>query len=227
MGIKRYFVELLALLAIAVVYYGETIWCWAHGGSASNGETLRNLALAVGACLAAFIGLPLAIWRSYVANRQAKAAHMQAETSERGLRNERYQKGAEILGSDMRATRLGGIAALARLAREHPEDYHVQIMDRFCDFVRHPAKTEAESKAVAAEAAKKKCPPDIEAAAKAVGECRRRLSDEGRLKDIEGDWRLDLIGAELTKAALWGAHLTGATLFGAPPRRRDPRPRAP
>ena len=207
--------ELLAIVALSVAYYWEDIRHWAYGEKASNGETLRSLALAVGACLAAFIGLPLAIWRSIVANRQAEAAHRQAETFERERRDERYQKGAEMLGSDTLVTRLGGIAALARLARERPEEYHVQIMDRLCAFVKHPTETDAESEAGDAEAAKKECPPDVEAAAKAVGECRRRLSDEGRLQDIERDRGLDLTGAKLTEASLWGAHLEGAGLDDA------------
>ncbi len=228
--LKRFFVALLlvllAIVALLVVYFWEDIHCWAYGEKASNGETLRSLALAVGACLAAFIGLPLAIWRGIVANsqakaanrqaetanRQAKIANRQAETSERGLRNERYQKGAEMLGSDTLATRLGGIYAFERLAREHPEEHHVEIMELLCAFVRHPTKTEAESEAVAAGAPKKKCPPDVEAAAKAVGKCRRRLSDEGRLKDIERDLVLDLTGAHLEGAYLEGAHLEGADL---------------
>ncbi len=220
--LKRYFVELLVLLPIvgvlsvipALVYW-EEIWSWAHGNGASKGATLRNLALAYGAFLAAFIGLPLAIWRSFVANRQAKTANRQAETSERGVRNERYQKGAEMLGSDTLATRLGGIYALERLAGERPEDYHVQIMDQLCAFVRHPTKTEAESEAGDAVDREPRCPPDIEAAAKTVGKYRRRLSDEGRLKDIEGDRRLDLVGVQLTRADLWGVHLVRANLEGA------------
>ncbi len=204
-----------ALSIIPVSVYWEEIWSWAHGNGASKGETLRNLALAYGAFLAACIGLPLAIWRSFVANRQAKAANSQAETSERGLRNERYQKGAEMLGSDTLATRLGGIAALARLAREHPEEHHVEIMDLLCAFVRHPTKTKAESEAVSAGAPKKKCPPYVEAAAKAVGKCRRDLPDEGALKRIEGDLIFDLAGANLEGANLFRVHLAGANLIDA------------
>ncbi len=245
---------LLVLLAIAVVLvvcFWEDIRHWAYDDTMPNGDTLRSLVLA----FAAVIGLTLAIWRSFVANRQAeianrqaetankqaKAANRQAGTSELGLRNERYQKGAEMLGSDMLAICLGGIHALARLAREHPEEHHVGIMELLCAFVRHPTKTKAESetdsakqrlqekkrvftgttnikaeiKAGDAEAAEKNCPPYVGAAAKAVGECRRLLSDEGRLKDIEGDLILNLIGATLEGAILKDANLEGAILFGA------------
>ena len=77
------------------------------------------------------IALPFAIWRSTVADRQAK-------TAQRVLLNERYQKGAEMLGSDVLSVRLGGIYALARLAREPPGDYHLEIMSLLCAFVRNP-----------------------------------------------------------------------------------------
>ncbi len=217
--LKWLFAALLVLLAIVVVLvvlvvFWEDIHHWAYGKEAFNGETLRNLALV----FAAAIGLPLAIWRSIVANRQA-------ETSERGFRNERYQKGADMLGNATLATRQGGIYALERLAREHPEDYHVQIMKLLCDFVRHPTKAEAAIEADDAGAAEKKCRPDVGAAAKAVGECRRRLSGKGRLKDIEDNLILDLFGAHLEGAGLIranledanleGAHLEGADLAGA------------
>ena len=88
------------------------------------------------------IGLPLAIWRSTVAERQSATSQLQSETAQRGLLNERYQKGAEMLGSAVLAVRLGGIYALDRLAREHPEAYHLQIMNLLCAFVRNPTTVE-------------------------------------------------------------------------------------
>ena len=97
----------------------------------SNGSTIRNVVLAA----AAVIALPLAIWRSIVAEKQA-------ETAQRSLLNERYQKGAEMLGSKVLSVRLGGIYALSRLAREHPRDYHTQIMSLLCAFVRNPPEIE-------------------------------------------------------------------------------------
>ena len=109
-------------------------WCWLGIGE-SNSTTIRNLGLVIGAT----IGLPIAIWRSIVAERQADMAQRQYEIAQRGLLNERYQKGAEMLGSKELQVRLGGIYALAGLAREHPGDYHTQIMGLLCAFVRHPA----------------------------------------------------------------------------------------
>ncbi len=115
---------IFVLIAAAVL--SINYWCWLIAGE-SGSTTIRNLGLV----LAAVIGLPIAIWRSVVAERQAA-------TAQRSLMNERYQKGAEMLGSEVLSVRLGGVYALARLAREHPGDYHLQIMSLLCSFVRNP-----------------------------------------------------------------------------------------
>ena len=119
---------LVAAGAISVLY-----WDWLSAGE-SGSTTVRN----VGLVIAAVIALPLAIWRSIVSERQAHTARKQSEIAERGLLNERYQKGAEMLGSEVLSVRLGGIYALQRLARENPKQYHIQVMRLFCAFVRHP-----------------------------------------------------------------------------------------
>ena len=121
-------------------WLSTTFWEWLRGGPGSvesGSTTIRNLGLII----AGVIALPLAIWRSIVAQRQAN-------TAQQNLLNERYQQGAEMLGSEVLAVRLGGIYALERLAEEHPEQYHVQIVRLFCAFVRHPTndeRTEADS----------------------------------------------------------------------------------
>ena len=113
---------------IGTAVFSIMFWCWLNDGE-SGSTTIRNLGLVV----AAMIALPLAIWRSIVAERQV-------ETAQRGLLNERYQKGAEMLGSGVLAVRLGGVYALAGLAREHPEDYHMKIVSLLCAFVRNPPR---------------------------------------------------------------------------------------
>ena len=121
----------------------------------SNSTTVRN----IGFIIAGALALVFAVWRGVLAQRQARTAELQAETAlrqtdaaqlqvessqrqteiaQQGLLNERYQKGAEMLGSEVLAVRLGGIYALQRLAEEHPGQYHVQIMELFCAYVRNP-----------------------------------------------------------------------------------------
>ena len=126
---------LVSGLVASVVFcdWLEAFWDWLNDGE-SGSATIRNLGLV----LAAIIALPLAIWRGIVADKQASAAQRQAETgleqtdtAQRSLLNERYQRGAEMLGSDVLSVRLGGIYALERLAKESPCEYHVQIMKAF------------------------------------------------------------------------------------------------
>ena len=115
----------VVLVVTAVSVISIMYWDWLS--IESNGSTIRNIVLAA----AAIIALPLAIWRSTVAERQAK-------TAQRSLLNERYLKGAEMLGSEVLSVRLAGIYALSDLALEHSEDYHTKIMSLFCAFVRNP-----------------------------------------------------------------------------------------
>ena len=79
------------------------------------------------------VALFFALWRGRLAERQAS-------TGQQGLLNERYQKGAEMLGSGVLSVRMGGIYALQRLAEEHPKEYAIQILGLFCAFVRHPPR---------------------------------------------------------------------------------------
>ena len=153
--------------------------------------------------IAATIGLPLAIWRSMVAERQATTAQRQAETAQRGLLNERYQKGAEMLGSEVLSVRLGGIYALARLARKHPGDYHTQIMSLLCAFARNPTVVEERDTSELRE--------DVQAVMTAV-----RERSEAQIEiEKEGEYRLNLFGANLNGADLNRAKLTRANLNGA------------
>ena len=131
--------QVIVLAVIGVVFWrliaswdwlSTDFWDWlrvAPDGAESGSATVRNLGLV----LAGLIALPLAIWRSWVAKRQA-------DTAQDSFLNERYQKGAEMLGSNVPAVRLGGTYALHRLAEESPEKYHFQVMSLFCAFVRRP-----------------------------------------------------------------------------------------
>lgn len=131
-------VAVVCVLVIGIVF----TWCnWnvLRGGQVSVSATLRNVGLLIGGVIA----IILALWRSRVAERQADTALRQSKTAERGLLNERYQKGAEMLGNKVISVRLGGIYALRRLAEQHPQEYHIQIMQLFCAFARHPTTDDA------------------------------------------------------------------------------------
>lgn len=86
--------------------------------------------------IAAAVALPLGIWRSIITDRQADATQRQSELAHQNMLNERFHKGAEMLGHpDIRSVRLGGIHALGRLAAEHPETFHLPVMQLFAAFV--------------------------------------------------------------------------------------------
>ncbi len=126
-------------IAALLAFLCAILWIWdwlatiPDGSDESRSTTLRNFGLLV----ITFIALPLAIWRSIVAQHQTKIA-------EAGLRNERYQKDAEMLGSKVLSVRLGGIYALQQLAEEDPEQHHVQVIRLLCAFVRNPVKYKIE-----------------------------------------------------------------------------------
>lgn len=167
-------------------------WSWLAGDD-SGSTTISNVALV----LAGVIALSLAVWRARVASRQA-------DTAQQGLLDERYQKGAEMLGSQVNAVRLGGIYALERLARDYPGQYHLQIMQLFCAFVRSPIRGPTD------------LPPsgfrqDVHAIVDAI--CAR--SEEGIAIERKVDFRLDLRNADLFGVQMLSADLSNAWFHGA------------
>lgn len=111
-------------------------WHWLQESNEdqdSNGETLRNLAIV----LAAGISGILVAWRNWAATKGAQAASTQAEIAKRGVLNDRYHKGVEMLGSDNLVVRIGGTYMLMNLAREHPKDHLALSVNYLCDFARN------------------------------------------------------------------------------------------
>ena len=210
---KRGWLVLLVLaVAIAagiwnVINYWDslstTFWDWLRDGPdrmESGSTTVRNLGLVI----AGVIALPLAIWRSIVAQRQAN-------TAQQTLLNERYQQGAEMLGNDLLTVRLGGIYALQRLAEEHPEQYHIQIMRLFCAFARHPTEDESVGNNwVPADLELSTLRTDIQDVVKAISACHGK-----QIKlDRDANFRLELSGANLAGVYLVNANLANANLHG-------------
>ena len=194
-------------------------WAWLRNGPdgvESGSTTVRNLGLVI----AGLIALLLAIWRSWVAQRQA-------DTAQQDLLNERYQQGTEMLGSEVLSVRLGGIYALQRLAGEYPKQYHIQIMQLLCAFVRHPPTGIMDkTRQIPGEPNKYELRSDMQEAIESISACHAR---QDRLEKA-ADYRLDiragnlscahlfkarLSGANLSRANLAGARLIGADLAGA------------
>lgn len=212
----------LTLFVILVIAAAVGIWSLVHfwdwlqigeAGKESGSTTVRNISFVT----AGVVALPFAFWRSWV-------AHRQADTADQNLLNERYQQGAAMLGSDVLTVRLGGIYALQRLAEEHPEHYHIQIMQLFCAFVRHPTRQEGpqaghqdvenESDAGEEETDQSRdLREDVEAVMNAMG----ARSDTGLALEASKDFRLDLRGSNLS----WGMLVDGTNLSNADLIRAD------
>ena len=188
-----YPVLVLVAVVVLAIYYWDQLSTWE-----SESATIGNLAFVV----FAVIGLALAIWRGAVADRQA-------DTAQQSLLNERYQKGAEMLGSDLLSVRLAGIYALGSLRREHPKRYHVQVMQLLCGFVCHPPKHDR-NRATDSESARE----DIRAAMQALGD--RKVTDI-TLEHAAG-YVPNLEGANLQKQRLHDLNLSGVRFGPADPR---------
>ena len=210
----------------------DDFWRWLRldGGARveSHSTTVRNIGLVVGG----FVAVAVAVWRSRVAERQVKA-------SQQSLLNERYQKGAEMLGSDVLSVRLGGIYALRSLTNDHPEQYHLQVMRLLCAFARNPIKDdtiETESPETQpgspddSARTRKKLRDDVQDVIEAIGlrseaaldferKEAAKINPRARPVDREKLFRqrlLKLDGADLSGGVYSEKlNLSGASLFGA------------
>ncbi len=118
-------VSVVAVVLLGVFLSGYH-WDWLSQQDAPS-AIIRN----VGLVIAALVALILAVWRSIVAQEQA-------DTARRSLLEERYQKAAAMLGSELLPVRLGGIDGLCRLARDYPKEFHLQVLGLLSAFVRYP-----------------------------------------------------------------------------------------
>ena len=233
-GGSRWVVGIWVVGIVAVAGGGPAL-SWMFWEDLRGGQ-VRNAALVIGGATA----LLLAVWRSRVAERQAKAAQSQVKASQQSLSNERYQKGAEMLGSDVRSVRLGGVYALERLAEEHPEQYHLQVMRLLCAFARNPINDdtiETESPETPDDPARpsKRLRDDVQAVIEAIGSRSEaaldferkeaaKLHPDAEPADREKQFRqrlLKLDGADLSGGSYWekmnlsSASLSRADLSGS------------
>ena len=197
----------VTLIALALLIAIVVIWVV----SSADLSAIRDYGLLI----AAAVAFPLGFWRSRVAERQADAAHRQVETAEHGLLNERYQQGAEMLGSDVLSVRLGGIYALQRLANDYPEHYHIETMRLFCAFVRNPTGDagglgvkDSHGCDPMEEIEGPQLREDVQTIMNAIGS---RSQMEVDIEKKNG-YSLDLRGASLVGALLQHAKLSGADL---------------
>lgn len=221
-SLRRYFrlpqsgvfwIALLVAVMIVEILIVVVLWDWLAGNEPAS-ATIRNVGLVV----AGSVALPLAVWRATVADRQASAAQQQAGSAQRTMLNDRYQRGAAMLGSEVLSVRTGGIFTLQRLSEKYPDSYHIQVMRLFCSFVCHPTKDnriefDAESDEERDEQALR---ADVQDIMQAIGS-RNLASISLERKE---NFKLYLRGADVSylqvrSARLSGAWLTKANLSGS------------
>lgn len=216
----------IAILSILVLIK----WSYFFGNGA---EALRNIVLPV----AAIAALPLVIWRNRSADKQVETmqkqveetqnqlksmqdqvseAQKQSQIAEDGLRHDRYQKGASMLGSTNLMTRIGGIYALDRLAKEFPGLHHGQIMDLIAAFVRHWDHEPTHSTdAPQSPMGSAECPPDVKAAVQAIGNRSYGQIDHELQMEVHDDViiEIDFSRANLSGIAIAKLDLSGANMW--------------
>ena len=171
-------------LAIVCIWHWDSLW--------EHTEPIRNLALVAAAAL----GLPIAMWRSYT-------AHRQAATAQDSLLDERYQRAAEMLGGKL-AVRLAGIHALARMAQEYPPSYHVLIMSALSAVARTSAKRQDTPD-------RKQMPEDVTVIMEVLAE----RSPEQLLVELWEEYKFDLRAVDLRGLPLTEVDLAQAILDDA------------
>ena len=190
------------IVAFSIFEFRDWLRTAPEGGE-SGASTVRNLGLV----LAALFAFPLAIWRGFAADRQATASKRQAETAQRALLNNRYQKSAEMLGHERLSVRLGGIHALWSLAEEYPEGFHLPTVRLFCAFIRHP--TEDKSLKTVRNRDRIQLREDMR---EIISLVVKRNSTQ-RAIERKSDFKLDFNRAILPGASFAGAKLEGAEFF--------------
>ena len=202
------------LVVIATIVISFLFWNDLKTNDVSS--VIRNIILAA----AAVIALPLAIWRSIVAERQA-------DTAQQSLLNERYQKGAEMLGHiDKQSVRIGGIYALDRLAAEWPNDYHIQVMKLFSAFVVDQTEEKCEQ-----QEAQSGLTQDVQEVMRVIaGRDKERIAfehQEGLTLNFShyslvgftfrkaNFSNIDFTKANLSRVKLWQGQFSGSVLRGA------------
>jgi hypothetical protein len=135
-------VPLLLVLSIAIaIATGDT--------PTERVQMIYQLALVI----AGLIGLPLAIWRSWTAHKQAQTGQKQLEglqrqiaIAEAGQEADRLQKGAELLQAEGMAVRTTGISILREIAGSATHRYQREALDVLGYFLE--SRTQEDRKAV-------------------------------------------------------------------------------
>ncbi len=171
-------------------------------------ENLRNLMLAAGGAAAALHFVPYTVWRIFVMHRQTEAAVENTRIAARRELRERCSEYLERLYAERMAPRLAAIGSLGALAREHPDEFHVEASVNLSALARHPLPPDPASNGAggAEGGGRVGSPPDARASALMAVDLRKQLAGKGR-SDLESGFVLDFTGADLAGVSFEGAPL--------------------
>lgn len=195
---KTHMSSLLSVIIILICVYLVYEYWDLLGENEAGSATLRNLAIVVTAA----IGLPFVIIRSLVPLRS--------------LLDERYQKSAEMLGSEILAVRIGGIVGLWHVAYGSPQTHHIQTMRVLCAFIRNwqdigLTKANQQHGLLSENLPLPMAREDVrEAMLAIIFRSAKQVAVEK-----ESGYKLELYNADLTNLVLSRGNLSGGHLWGA------------
>ena len=164
-------------------------------------EAIRNLGLV----LVGVISAPLLIWRTLIASRQSKTGQKQAEIADKNHLAGTFSQALEQLGAyknehPILEIRIGGLYTLEKIALSN-EDYHPQIMEVLCSYIRlnHIAPSEPQTPRT-----------DILAALTIIG--RREIKFDNEKPDLSG---CNFGAITIERLSLPSVNLSGSIFKGA------------
>lgn len=191
--------------ALAAHYWSDLQGTGANADNLST--TIRNVMLMIGA----FLALPLAIWRGWVAERQVKATNESVSAAHEAIANQRFQAAAQMLDNEVNGVRLGAIDTLVALANEDPDRYYVQSTQLLASFIRNPFSADYNAIARISRGEGELIREDVNAALEFVGS---RTADDLILEQRKG-YRINLDGADLNQLDLRELNLARVSLQSA------------
>jgi hypothetical protein len=143
-------------LSAAILWILSIVWA-VSVETETAGERIQII-YQVGLLSAGLIGLPLAVWRSVTAHKQAEAALGQLRATEAQLENtsrqialaeagvsaDRLLKGAELIEHEKLAPRMAGVAILRDIAAAEGHQYQEEAIHLLCAFIRQKSRASRE-----------------------------------------------------------------------------------
>ena len=131
---------LLGLGAGLLIVWGLPVWLTRHPAPGAKSADIVNAQNGARTAAVALVGAVAAIIGVSYAARTWRLTSKNVRLAEQGQITDRYVKAVELLGHRTMQSRLGGIYALERLAKDSPDDSGT-IQEVLAAFIRHECRT--------------------------------------------------------------------------------------